>query len=130
MQVPARLIRVDETMISWLRRLPVWGRIRYGVLGSTYIPWWVEEILRQELLDEDCRRLLGTLLVDMNGVPLEELGVKLREWDEVVKAGCASGRLVEWGLAHIGTSTKELKPTKLAFDPRIQFLTGMSNTIS
>ncbi len=123
-----KLVRLDKELEKWFGELGLWSEKFECRTESArgFIPIDVETQLREQLwLDSSCVDLLHRLLNDSNGLELESLGIKPKDWDQALSQNdCACALLVNKCLARAQDKVL-LKPLSIAFRPDVQYLVGL-----
>ncbi len=91
---------------------------------NNFMPIDIETEFRQRLglpLVKPTRTLFNKLLQSENGLNLKEMGLSDGGWGD---SETCTGKLIHLSLARVQDNSV-LKATKVAFDPRVQFLIGI-----
>lgn len=120
----------------YLEKREVWGKVYDRLLGRTdlvpfrhVIPLDMEKRVRAwARLGPKPMKYFRILVQDSNGIDLcrwfNVPGCKIEE--VLSKKDCIWSYLIDLGLGRIQAKTKEMKATNNAFNPFIQFLTGIA----
>lgn len=115
----------EDILSCWLEDLGVFSQetaLRISE-AKMYLPLDIEVSLREKLklpLDTDCLTLLSKLLRNENGIELKRFGLSGKTCRDTETC---TGRLNRLKLVRVQDDSI-LKPLKIAFDPRVQFLVG------
>jgi len=118
----------QDKLVDWLWTLGFWRRkiVEEIEKAGHILPDELQKKfkkLHRLPFDIETQKILNTLLVEMNGLPLPEEQVVSKSWKFDTYSPC--GRLYRLNLIRV-QDEKIVKPKKIVFDARVQQMIGLS----